>query len=336
MIQTSMIKTRSLFLASLFMALAMLGATLSPASADEPKAKIAVAYDIGFLGDNSFNDAVNRALLNAKQKYNLVEPFIREVPTNGSTLDRLTRVRFLAQNGYNLVILVGAGYRETVRRVSMEYPNTQFAIINDKTLGQMNISNISYSEEQGAYLAGLIAALNSNRKAIGFIGSEPELLASFTNGAKSISKKVRVVNILYPDEVANLKRGLSQIDVGYATWDGDATVITTVLESYRKKVKLIVERPDQYFADLAVAQGIILATINKNLNKPINQLIAAALQERAIIDILDEKQGIYGREYGLANNGISYTLNGKLSNVNSNKIAAEIKKYLAKIAANKN
>ena len=318
------------------MALVLLSAILSPANANEPKAKIAVAYDIGFLGDNSFNDAVNRALVSAKQKYNLVEPFVREVPTNGSALDRLTRVRFLAQNGYNLVILVGAGYRETVRRVSMEYPNTQFAIINDKTLGQMNITNISYREEQGAYLAGLIAALNSKRKAVGFIGSEPELLASFTKGAKSISKKVRVVNILFPEEVADLKQGLGQIDVGYTTWDGDATVITTVLEDYRKKVKLIVERPDQYFADLAAAQGVILATINKNLNKPINQLITAALQERAIIDILDEQQGIYGREYGLANNGITYTLDSKVSNTKAIKVATEIKKYLAKLAANNN
>lgn len=318
------------------MALVLLSAILSPANANEPKAKIAVAYDIGFLGDNSFNDAVNRALVSAKQKYNLVEPFVREVPTNGSALDRLTRVRFLAQNGYNLVILVGAGYRETVRRVSMEYPNTQFAIINDKTLGQMNITNISYREEQGAYLAGLIAALNSKRKAVGFIGSEPELLASFTKGAKSISKKVRVVNILFPEEVADLKQGLGQIDVGYTTWDGDATVITTVLEDYRKKVKLIVERPDQYFADLAAAQGVILATINKNLNKPINQLITAALQERAIIDILDEQQGIYGREYGLANKGITYTLDSKVSNSMAIKIATEIKKYLAKLATNNN
>ena len=318
------------------MALVLLSAILSPANANEPKAKIAVAYDIGFLGDNSFNDAVNRALVSAKQKYNLVEPFVREVPTNGSALDRLTRVRFLAQNGYNLVILVGAGYRETVRRVSMEYPNTQFAIINDKTLGQMNITNISYREEQGAYLAGLIAALNSKRKAVGFIGSEPELLASFTKGAKSISKKVRVVNILFPEEIADLKQGLGQIDVGYTTWDGDATVITTVLGDYRKKVKLIVERPDQYFADLAAAQGVILATINKNLNKPINQLITAALQERAIIDILDEQQGIYGREYGLANKGITYTLDSKVSNSMAIKIATEIKKYLAKLAANNN
>ncbi len=45
---------------------------VTQASAENPSAKIAVAYDIGFLGDNSFNDAVNNALVTVKKNYNLV------------------------------------------------------------------------------------------------------------------------------------------------------------------------------------------------------------------------------------------------------------------------
>jgi basic membrane lipoprotein Med (substrate-binding protein (PBP1-ABC) superfamily) len=65
--------------------------SFTPAIAAEPK--VAIAYDIGFLGDNSFNDAVHLALKAAKKKYGLVEPFVREVPTNGTAVDRLTRLR---------------------------------------------------------------------------------------------------------------------------------------------------------------------------------------------------------------------------------------------------
>ena len=100
----------------------------TPAIAAEPK--VAIAYDIGFLGDNSFNDAVHLALKAAKKKYGLVEPFVREVPTNGTAVDRLTRLRFLAKSGYTLIIAVGPGYRQTVAKVSKEYTETQFAIIN--------------------------------------------------------------------------------------------------------------------------------------------------------------------------------------------------------------
>ena len=146
----------------------------TPAIAKEPK--VAIAYDIGFLGDNSFNDAVHLALKAAKKKYGLVEPFVREVPTNGTAVDRLTRLRFLAKSGYTLIIAVGPGYRETVARVSKEYTETQFAIINDKSIAQLNVSNVYFREDHGAYLAGVAAANLSNRKSIAFIGSDPELL----------------------------------------------------------------------------------------------------------------------------------------------------------------
>ena len=155
------------------------------AIAAEPK--VAIAYDIGFLGDNSFNDAVHLALKAAKKKYGLVEPFVREVPTNGTAVDRLTRLRFLAKSGYTLIIAVGPGYRQTVARVSKEYTETQFAIINDKELGQLNVSNITFKETDGAFLAGVFSAALTKRKAVAFIGNEPDLLASFTLGVRAIS-----------------------------------------------------------------------------------------------------------------------------------------------------
>lgn len=316
-------------LRSLLLIFALTLSLTTPASAENPAAKVAVAYDIGFLGDNSFNDAVNKALIDVKDKYNLVEPFIREVPTNGSAVDRLTRLRFLAQNGYNLIIAVGAGYRETVRRVSMEYPQTQFAIINDKVIGQMNVSNIFYREDHGAYLAGVIAAIFTKRKAVGFIGSEPDLLVNFSAGVRAISRSVKVINIPYPDSTPELKSGLGKIDIGYATWDGDASVISTVLDSYANKVRLIVERPDQYFSELSSAQKVILASINKNLNRPIDQLVAAALEERALIDVIDEKEGIYGREYSLRNRGISFTMLAPVSSAQRARINLETRKFLA-------
>ena len=138
---------------ALFIALTIsLFSPSTPAIAAEPK--VAIAYDIGFLGDNSFNDAVHLALRAAKKKYGLVEPFVREVPTNGTAVDRLTRLRFLAKSGYTLIIAVGPGYRETVRRVSMEYTETQFALINDKELGTIKYFKCFLSRRSRGHLCG--------------------------------------------------------------------------------------------------------------------------------------------------------------------------------------
>lgn len=311
-------------LRALVLALTLVTTSSLPVGANERVPKVAVAYDIGFLGDNSFNDAVNLALAQAKKKYKLVEPFVREVPTNGTAVDRLTRLRFLAKSGYTLIIAVGPGYRETVRRVSMEYTETQFALINDRVLGQLNISNIAFNEGQGAYLAGVVAASQSRRRVIGFIGSEPDLFTSFRNGARSVSKRVKVVNIPYPDDISALKTALNKIDVGYSTWDGDATVLTTVLNDFAKRVSLILETPDQYFAQLPGAQSVVLATVNKSMQKPIDELVEAALSDQSLIDVLDEGAGIYGREYSVKNAGVLVALSAQATRTTRNQLAQAI------------
>ena len=279
----------------------------TPAIAAEPK--VAIAYDIGFLGDNSFNDAVHLALKAAKKKYGLVEPFVREVPTNGTAVDRLTRLRFLAKSGYTLIIAVGPGYRETVRRVSMEYTETQFAIINDKSIAQLNVSNVYFREDHGAYLAGIAAANLSKRKSIAFIGSEPELLESFTKGARVNFPKVKIKNVSYPDSVESLRSQLSGVDIAYSTWDGDPSVVAVISEDFAGKIKLISEIPDQYFAQIPQTKSIVVATVSKQMSKPISQLVSAALESRAIIDVLDDAEGIYGREYNATNGGVGITFN---------------------------
>jgi basic membrane protein A len=279
----------------------------TPAIAAEPK--VAIAYDIGFLGDNSFNDAVHLALKAAKKKYGLVEPFVREVPTNGTAVDRLTRLRFLAKSGYTLIIAVGPGYRQTVARVSKEYTETQFAIINDKSIAQLNVSNIYFREDHGAYLAGIAAANLSKRKSIAFIGSEPELLESFTKGARVNFPKVKIKNVSYPDSVDSLRSQLNGVDIAYSTWDGDPSVVTVISESFAGKIKLISEIPDQYFAQIPQTKSVVVATVSKQMTKPISQLVSAALESRAIIDILDDAEGIYGREYNATNGGVGITFN---------------------------
>jgi len=279
----------------------------TPAIAAEPK--VAIAYDIGFLGDNSFNDAVHLALKAAKKKYGLVEPFVREVPTNGTAVDRLTRLRFLAKSGYTLIIAVGPGYRQTVAKVSKEYTETQFAIINDKSIAQLNVSNIYFREDHGAYLAGIAAANLSKRKSIAFIGSEPELLESFTKGARANFPKIKIKNVSYPDSVESLRSQLNGVDIAYSTWDGDPSVVAVISEGFAGKIKLISEIPDQYFAQIPQTKSIVVATVSKQMTKPISQLVSAALESRAIIDVLDDAEGIYGREYNATNGGVGITFN---------------------------
>ena len=306
----------------------LLGSTPSHAE-DEPFVpRIAVAYDIGFLGDNSYNDAVHQALELAKKKYKLVEPFVREVPTSGTVLDRTTRLRFLAKSGYTLIIAVGSGYRDIVKRVSMEYTNTQFALINDKTLGQLNISNIYFNETQEAFLAGATAALTSKLRSVAFVAPEGDLYASFVKGAKFANPSVVTSSIDYTGNTGSLRDALAQVDVVYSMWDKDATVLQTV-STLPRTTKYIARVPDQFFITTQRLNPSVVAIISKDLKKPIDELVSYGLDDRGLIDILDEKLGIFGREYNVKSKSISLTLIGTQPASVRKKIASAIA-YLSK------
>ena len=270
--------------------------------AEEPIPRIAVAYDIGFKGDDGFNDAVSDALTLAKKRFNLVPPFVREVPTSGSAVDRLSKLRFLAKSGYTLIITVGSGYRETVRRVSMEYPETQFAPINDKTLAQLNISNIYFDEVQAAQIAGTIASIRSKTKVVALIAAPEEVGKAFVSAAKG----VEVLQIPFSGDVVGLNSSLQRADVLYSLWDSDAKVFEAVM-ARKPRTLYIARNPDQYFAKLE-SNPRVIAVIEKKLNKPIAQLVRLALQNRALIDIVDEEAGAFGRTYGIKNGGLSFRL----------------------------
>ena len=270
--------------------------------AQERTPRIAVAYDIGFKGDGGFNDAVSDALAIAKKRFNLVPPFVREVPTSGTAVDRLSKLRFLAKNGYTLIITVGSGYRETVRRVSMEYPETQFAPINDKTLGQLNISNIYFDEVEGARIAGTIAGAKSKTKVVAVIAGTEEVSNAFAAAVKD----AEVLKIPFSGDLSNLNTSLGRADVIYSLWDRDAKVYETVINRTLKTF-YIARNPDQYFANLN-SHPRVIAVLEKKLAKPISQLVRLALENRALTDVVDAQLGIYGRRYGVANGGLTYKL----------------------------
>ena len=270
--------------------------------AQERTPRIAIAYDIGFKGDGGFNDAVSEALAIAKKRFNLVPPFVREVPTSGTAVDRLSKLRFLAKNGYTLIITVGSGYRETVRRVSMEYPETQFAPINDKTLGQLNISNIYFDEVEAARIAGTIAGAKSKTKVVAVIAGTEEISNAFATAAKG----AEVLKIPFSGEVSSLSAALGRADVIYSLWDRDAKVYEAVINRTLKTF-YIARNPDRYFANLN-SHPRVIAVLEKKLAKPISQLVRLGLENRALTDVVDAELGIYGRRYGVANGGLTYKL----------------------------
>jgi hypothetical protein len=52
----------------------------------------------------------------------------------------------------------------------------------------------------------------------------------------------------------------------------------------------------------------ILAVLEKRLEKPISLLVRLGLENRALIDIVDDARGVFGKTYNFENGGYRVTL----------------------------
>ncbi|MFG2818943.1 BMP family protein [Kitasatospora sp. NPDC048365] len=159
------------------------GSSSASAGAGASGLKVGMAYDIGGRGDQSFNDSAARGLDKAKNELGATV-YEAEAKTGEAETDKEQRLKDLVSSGYNPVIAVGFVYQDAVNKVAKDNPNVKFAIIDSASADQpTNVTSLTFSEEQGSYLAGVAAALKSTAKHVGFIGGvQSELIKKFEAG----------------------------------------------------------------------------------------------------------------------------------------------------------
>lgn len=89
--------------------------------------------------------------------------------TDGLRKERLGAV---AEAGYNPVV-VGLVYASALRGVAPQYPDTEFAIVDDPSVPAFNsnVTGLVFADHEGSFLVGAIAAAASKTGVIGFIGA---------------------------------------------------------------------------------------------------------------------------------------------------------------------
>jgi len=133
--------------------------------------RVGLVFDVGGLGDKSFNDAAHRGLLRAQRELGVEVRYIE--PGDGS--DRESALRQLASQGYDLVFGVGFIFTDDIRKLAAEFPNVRFACIDYSVVpGQPppppNLAGLRFREHEGSFLVGAIAGLETKSKVVGFVG----------------------------------------------------------------------------------------------------------------------------------------------------------------------
>ncbi|WP_338699812.1 BMP family ABC transporter substrate-binding protein [Streptomyces sp. Q6] len=205
--------------ASLALALSACGGTSSDASssAGGKDKGLAIAYDVGGKGDQSFNDAAYEGLQKAKSEFGY-EVADQEPKDGESDDDKAARLINLAKMGYNPVVGIGYSYAPAVEQAAKKYPKTTFGIVDDASVTGKNIADLVFQENEVSYLAGVTAAMKTKSNTVGFVGGVDNALinkfeAGFVKGVKDTKKNVEV-KVQYLDE--DPAKGFASPDLGKA------------------------------------------------------------------------------------------------------------------------
>ncbi len=276
---------------------------------------ICLAYDTGGPGDSSFNDAAQAGLKVAAKKFEFT---LETTVTSGEAKDRIDRLTALVKKDCTMVIAVGTGYAATLKDLSQDYPETQFAILNDASVDALNVTSIVFADVQGAYLAGYAAALASKTGKVAMVGYESQQALfekGFAPGAKAAKKSV-IPTIKYISSSASSVTSTllrSGHDVIYLTTTGSATDVFNVIAASNKSNKkrpagIITVEPDQFLSVDAATKKFVLATLVKRVDLALIDLLTKTLSGSSLYDEVDPVLGVYGHRYGISDKSIEITL----------------------------
>lgn len=299
---------------------------LSPfSSAFAEEIRVALILDKGGRDDKSFNAAAFEGVTKAKKELGITYKYVEAM--DDAAIE--TTMRSFAQKKFDLIIGVGFAMTDGVKKVSAQFPNLKFALV-DAEVKQPNVRSLLFEEHEGSFLVGYIAGLTSKSGKVGFIGGMDVPLIrrfqlGFDAGVKKANPKATVMS--------------NYIGVTGEAWNNPAKAKELALSQINQGVDIVfgAAGASNYGVFDAVEEKNKLAIgvdSNQNWVKP-GKILTSMLKrvDVAVFNVIKEvKDGIFKggvERFGLQNQGVDYALDQH----NKDLISADVKKKTDQIKA---
>ena len=319
--------------------LAQLAAGCSSPGKDSAKTSAAgfpvgLVFDIGGRGDKSFNDSAYNGLVRAQK--DLGVGFSTLETSEGS--DREAQLRQLASGDSKLVFGVGFLFTDDVRALAKEFPDKKFACIDyTVTPGDTlppNLVALKFREEEGSFLVGGLAALLTKTNKVGFVGGmEIPLIkkfqAGFVAGAKAANPNVQVLIKYAGTTGAAFKDPTKGKELALAEYHAGADIIfhasgstgLGVFEAARELKKLAIGVDSDQYDE---APGVVLTSMVKRVDTAVFMTIK---------DTMDGQWRSGVRDFGLAENGVTWVYDDRNKALIPDAIKAKVDAFEKQIVA---
>jgi len=184
-------------------------------------AEPAVIYSVGGKFDGSFNEAA----FNGAERYREETGEAYGEFAIDSPAQSLQALRTFAQKGYSPIVAIGFNHANALAEAAKQFPKIKFVLV-DAVVKAPNVQSIVFREQEGSYVVGVLAALASKSRVIGFVGGMDiplirKFACGYIQGARSVDPEVKVlVNMTgttpsaWTDPVRGAELARSQIEQG--------------------------------------------------------------------------------------------------------------------------
>ncbi len=139
----------------------------SCASGDETtrsdRFKVVMVLDMAGLGDKGFNDAGWTGVQKAVEELGVEATYLQ----SNEQADYVANLTLAAQQS-DVVVAMGFLMIDAVGQVAPNHPNTKFIFVDGEVKGK-NVASFDFKAQEGAFLAGIIAAMTTHTGKVGCV-----------------------------------------------------------------------------------------------------------------------------------------------------------------------
>lgn len=300
---------------------------LTAAAVHADSARIALVLDKGGKDDKSFNSAAFRGATEAKQKLGI---FLKEIEASDDSFFEPAMRSFISKK-FDLIIGIGVSQAETVRKLSKEFPQQKFAVI-DASVEAPNVISAMFNEHEGSYLVGYIAGMKSKTGNVGFLGGmDIPLIRRFEKAYVQGAQAAR----------PGIATQVNYVGVTSEAWNNPTKAKELAQNQYGRGADIIfvaAGASNNGCFDAADSSGKLAIGVDSNQNwiKP-GKILTSMLKrvDTAVYQIIEDttkhqfKGGV--RVFGLKNNGVDWAIdqyNEKLFSKDDLKKIDDLKKKI--------
>ena len=173
--------------------------------------KPAYVYSMGGKFDRSFSESLYDGAEMLRQQTGT--PYVDFEISHETQFEQV--FRHFASHGRDPIVGVSFSETDAVRRVARAFPGTRFILIDGEINDMPNVMAVSFREEEGSFLVGLLAAMASRTGKVGFLGGMDiplirRFACGYRQGVRYADPKAQVIETMAgttPDAWTDPARG---------------------------------------------------------------------------------------------------------------------------------